>query len=274
MGKGKVYLVGAGPGAADLITVRGAEILSRAEIVFHDALIIDGIWRHCRPDVIRIDVGTRGGTPSAGRQDEIHRFLAEAASRHEVVVRLKGGDPFVFGRGGEEIAFLERRGIPWEVIPGITAGIGGLGLLGLPVTHRNLASSVVLATASEADTGALSDIPWEALATGRVTLVVYQGVGKLDALARRLAARGVPPATPAAIVSRISREDERVVVATLDRIASRAREKGIEAPAILVVGEVVGFWALLGRTRSTPRQSLFFRQAPGEPAALAAGGAA
>ncbi len=271
---GKVYLVGAGPGAADLITVRGAAILARADVVFHDALVTDGIWRHCRPETPRVDVGTRGGRPSAGRQEEIHRLLAEAADRHAVVVRLKGGDPFVFGRGGEEVAFLERRGIPWEAVPGITAGIGGLGLLGLPVTHRNLASSVVLATASEAETGDLADLPWEALAAGRTTLVVYQGVGKLDALARRLVARGIDPETPAAVAARLSWPDERVVMAPLSGIAARAREAGIGAPAVLVAGHVVGLWALLGYRRAEgaggesgvlPEISRFSGAAPGGP---------
>lgn len=250
---GKVYLVGAGPGAADLITVRGADILGRADVVFHDALVTEGIFRHCRPEAEIVDVGTRGGDPSPDRQERIHALLAEAAARHETVARLKGGDPFVFGRGGEEVAFLERSGIPWEAVPGVSAGLGGLGLLGLPVTQRGLASAVTLATAAEAETGGLSDLPWAALAAGRTTLVVYQGVGKLEALTRRLVAGGISPTTPSAVVSRISWEDERAVMAPLSRLPARAREEGIAAPAVLVVGETVGFWALLGRPKSARR---------------------
>src|SRR5262245_55941875 len=151
--RGTVYLTGAGPGAADLLTVRAARILARADIVFHDALVTDDVLHLCPAGCEIVPVGKRCGLPAEGRQEMIHRLLDEASRRHAVVVRLKGGDSGVFGRGGEELAFLVERGIPWEVIPGVSAGIGGVSSLGLPLTHRDLASSVALFTGSQAIRG-------------------------------------------------------------------------------------------------------------------------
>ena len=159
MSNGKVYLVGAGPGAPDLLTVRAARVLGRAEIVFHDALIDKDVLAYCPPECVYVSVGTRCGLSNTRRQDTIHQMLAEAVERYTTVVRLKGGDPCVFGRGGEDVEFLTTHGIAWEVVPGISAGLGGLSLLGLPVTHRDLASSVTLVTGSRNTSGAFEGLP-------------------------------------------------------------------------------------------------------------------
>ncbi len=243
----KVYIIGAGPGAADLITVRGSKVLGKADIVFHDALIPEEMWRWCRADILRVDVGKRCGEDRPGRQDTIHRELVEAARRYRTVVRLKGGDPCVFGRGGEEIAHLAAHGIEWEVVPGISAGVGGASLLGLPLTHRDHASSVILLTASQAESGTLVDIPWHLLSSGRITIVFYLCMGKVGNLAQQLIRNGLAPATPAACLSRISWPDQKTVSGTLASIASAVEASKIMTPGLFIVGDVVAFWEKMGR---------------------------
>src|SRR3989442_11927355 len=159
MSNGKVYLVGAGPGAPDLLTVRAVNVLGRANIVFHDELINKDVLAYCSAECVYVPVGTRCGLSTPRRQDTIHSLLAEAVERYPVVVRLKGGDPCIFGRGGEDVGFLGTHGIAWEGIPGLSAGVGGLSMLGLPVTHRNLASPGTLATGRRRTSGAVEGVP-------------------------------------------------------------------------------------------------------------------
>lgn len=249
MGHGKVYLVGAGPGAPDLLTVRAVQVLGRAEIVFHDALINKEILAYCSPECVLVSVGKRGGMAAAQqRQERIYSLLADAAARYSTVVRLKGGDPGVFGRGGEEVAFLAARGIPWEVVPGISAGIGGLSLLGLPVTHRDLASSVTLYTGSQVASGEVQDFPLPSPLSGAQTLVFYMCFRHIAEIARRLMAHGMPADTFAMCVSWLSYPQQESVVAPLAQLDERVLASQLEAPAIMVVGDVVRFWQSLPRS--------------------------
>jgi uroporphyrin-III C-methyltransferase len=248
--RGKVYLTGAGPGAADLLTVRAARVLARAEAVFHDALVSDEVLALCPPGCRIVPVGKRCGLPAPGRQETIHQLLAEAAAQHRTVVRLKGGDPCVFGRGGEELAFLIEHGIPWEVIPGISSGVGGLSALGLPLTHRDLASSVTLLTGSRALRGEFGGAGPFAL-SGAHTLVFYMGLRHVAAIADDLLRQGLDPSTYALCAARLSALDQKLVAAPLGRIGAEAAATG-ETPALLVVGDVVAFWKDLQAREGKP----------------------
>jgi len=240
--RGKVYLTGAGPGAADLLTVRAARVLARADVVFHDALVTDDVLRLCPAGCEVVPVGKRCGLPAEGRQEMIHRLLDEASRRCAVVVRLKGGDPGVFGRGGEELAFLVERGIPWEVIPGVSAGVGGVSSLGLPLTHRDLASSVALFTGSQAIRGDFGGLVRPFAVDGSQTLVFYMGARHVAAIADDLMRQGMDPATYALCASRISSPSQRLLAAPLAEIGAASSAAAEDTPALLVVGNVVRFW--------------------------------
>lgn len=242
MGNGKVYLVGAGPGAPDLLTVRAVNILGRADVVFHDALIDKDVLAYCPPQCVCVAVGTRCGLADAHRQDAIHQMLAEAVARYTTVVRLKGGDPCVFGRGGEDVEFLTTHGIAWEVVPGISAGIGGLSLLGLPVTHRDLASSVTLVTGSRGKSGAFAGLPATVALNGAHTLVFYMALRHVPDIVQQLLRQGITPDTYAMCVSWLSYPQQKIVAAPLSRLRQAVDEAHMEAPALLVVGDVVQFW--------------------------------
>jgi uroporphyrin-III C-methyltransferase len=242
MANGKVYLVGAGPGAPDLLTVRAVKVLGRADIVFHDALIDKDVLSYCPPECVYVPVGTRCGLSAPRRQDTIHRMLAEAVERSTTVVRLKGGDPCVFGRGGEDVEFLATHGIAWEVVPGISAGIGGLSLLGLPVTHRDLAASVTLLTGSRSTSGAFEGLPAAALPDTAQTLVFYMSFRHVADIVQQLIRHGKPPETYAMCVSWLSYPQQRIVAAPLSRLCEAVAEAQLETPVLLVVGDVVQFW--------------------------------
>jgi len=235
---GVVYLVGAGPGDPGLITVTGLERLRSAEVVVYDRLVDRRLLAAIPADAERIDVGKRPGA-HAMAQDEINQLLVERARAGRRVVRLKGGDPYVFGRGGEEAAHLAEHGVAFEVVPGVTAATAALACAGIPLTHRGRASLAVLVTGHEDPTKPESDINWPALADLKGTLVFYMGVRNARAIAERLIAHGRPAATPAAMVRSGTRPDQRVVAGTLADIAGRAEAAGIDPPALLVVGEVV-----------------------------------
>ena len=233
---GKVYLVGSGPGDPDLLTVKAKRLLEEADVVLHDKLpgpeIIGMI-----PEEKREDVGKRAGgewTP----QEYTNRRLVELAREGEHVVRLKGGDPFVFGRGGEEMEHLASEGIPFEVVPGITSAVGGPGTAGIPVTHRDHASSVSFVTGHEDPTKAESAVEWDALAATGGTIVVLMGVGKLPEYTAALREAGMDPETPVALVERATWPGMAVATGTLDDIAAVRDAEGIEPPAITVIGEV------------------------------------
>jgi len=227
------------------MTVRGREVLGAADVVLHDRLIPDGVLDGLPGDLI--DVGKIGGGDQVP-QEETHRLLLEHARAGRCVVRLKGGDPFVFGRGGEEAQLCAREGIPFEVVPGVTAGVAASAYAGIPVTQRNVASAVAFVTghthpASPAGAGEdpakpETTIDWPALAMFPGTLVFYMGVRRLDRISEQLVAGGRPAQEPAAIIQRGTFADQRVVTAPLAELATRAQEAGIRAPAITVVGPV------------------------------------
>jgi len=242
---GKVYLVGAGPGAADLLTIRAARIISQAQIVFYDGLVSDEVLELCPADCERVPVSKRYGLKSQCRQEAIHRMLEEAVQRYTTVVRLKGGDPGIFGRGGEEVKFLASRKIPWEVVPGISAGVCGLSLLGLPITHRKLASAVTLLTGSQVFSGDLDGIPWPLLVSPSHTLLFYMTLRHVHEISNQLVRHGMNPETHALCVSRLSYPDQEVVATPLARIGDAVSAAALKTPVLLVVGDVVDFWRKL-----------------------------
>jgi uroporphyrin-III C-methyltransferase/precorrin-2 dehydrogenase/sirohydrochlorin ferrochelatase len=230
---GEVVLAGAGPGDADLVTAATRAVLADADVVLHDALIGPDVLRLCGSQARRVDVGKRAGGESVS-QNAINGLMIDAARGGHLVVRLKGGDPFLFGRGGEEVATLRAAGIPVRVIPGVSAALAAPAAADIPLTHRGVAGSVAIVTGHRAD-GATADL--ERLAASVDTLVVLMP-RRLDAIAQRLLAV-LGPDTPAAVISRATTATQQVVRAPLARIAAVAREARIEAPATLVVGAVV-----------------------------------
>lgn len=241
-GRGTVYLVGAGPGDPGLLTLRAARLLRTADIVIHDALVGEGILDLIRPDARRIDVGKRFGGRRT-RQDRINELLIESAASARIVVRLKGGDPFIFGRGGEEALALRAAGIPFRVVPGITAAVGVSAYAGIPLTHRDFASAVTFVTGHEDIDRRTKRVEWESLARLGGTLVIYMGMAGLDAISRRLIEGGRAAGTPAAAIEWGTHARQRTVEAPLSEIAARAGEAGIGAPALVVVGEVAALRA-------------------------------
>ena len=233
---GKVYLVGSGPGDPDLLTVKAKRLLEEADVVLHDKLpgpdIIGMI-----PEEIREDVGKRARGERTSQQYTNER-MAELAHDGKTVVRLKGGDSFVFGRGGEEMVYLAEHGVPFEVVPGVTAAIAGPGVAGIPVTHRDYASSVSFVTGHEDPTKEDSAVDWGALAATGGTIVVLMGVGKLPEYTRELREAGMDPDTPVALVERGTWPDQQVATGTLSTIVDARDDIGIEPPAVTVIGDV------------------------------------
>ncbi len=233
-----VYLVGAGPGDPGLITVRGRECLARARCVVYDALVSEELVNFAPAEAERIYVGKRAGSHAAS-QEEINELLVEKARALGPVCRLKGGDPFVFGRGAEEALHLAACGIPFEVVPGVTSATAAPAYAGIPVTHRGLASSFAVVTGHEDPRKARATVNWSRLALAAETIVVLMGVGRLEEIASALVEHGRAPETPAALVRWATLAEQQTLVAPLGEIAQRAREAGIAPPAVLVVGEVV-----------------------------------
>ena len=232
--QGMVYLVGAGPGDPELLTLKAVRALACADVVMIDDLVDRRVLEHA-PKARVIAVGKRGGCKSTP-QEFIERLMVRLARRGNIVARVKGGDPFVFGRGGEEALTLARAGIPCEVISGITAGIGVPAALGIPVTHRGVARGVTFVTGHTRD-GAGPD--WAALARCGTTLVIYMGLQRVDAIAAALRAAGMSGATPAAAIQHGTMESQKHVVATLATLAAAARNAALGSPALIVIGEVV-----------------------------------
>jgi uroporphyrin-III C-methyltransferase len=235
MSEGTVYLVGSGPGDPDLMTVKARRLIDEADVVLHDKL--PGPSLELVPDGKAEDVGKRAGgdrTP----QEYTNRRLVELATAGKEVVRLKGGDPFVFGRGGEEMEHLVENGIEFEVVPGVTAGVAGPGVAGIPVTHRDHNSTVSFVTGHEDPTKDESAVDWAALAATGGTIVVYMGVGKLPEYTAVLQDAGMAADTPTALVERGTWPDQRVAVGTLADIVAVRDDAGIEPPAVTVIGPV------------------------------------
>lgn len=233
--EGKVLLVGAGPGSPDLITVRGVNALRRADVVLYDRLTHPSLLDYAPAAAERVYAGRAPGAPGDDRQAQLHAVMIAEARRGRVVVRLKGGDPFVFGRGGEEMLALAEAGVDFEVVPGVTSSIGVPGTSLVPVTHRGVAASFAVFAAHEAD-GSSRQVDWE-IAARIDTAVFLMGVERLSTIVRELIAHGRPATTPVAIVERGTRVDEHVTTGTLRTILARAAH--VQPPATIVVGDVV-----------------------------------
>lgn len=234
---GKVYLVGAGPGHPDLLTLKGHDLIRNAEIIIYDRLIQEEVLSVARADAEKIYVGKKPSLHGS-RQAEINRLLGESARRVSLVVRLKGGDPVLFGRGGEEAEYLASQGIPFEVVPGVTAGLSVPMAAGIPVTHRDYSANVALVTGHRRDDKDTKEVDWGALAK-LDTLVFFMSVGKLPEIAQKLIAHGCDPDTDAAIIQMAYWPGEEVVVGTLGTLPQLAEEAGIKPPATIVIGKVV-----------------------------------
>ena len=234
---GHVWLVGAGPGDPGLITVAGLHVLRRADVVVHDRLASAELLAEAPAEALLIDAGKAAGDHTLS-QEEICALLVKHGLAGRRVVRLKGGDPYVFGRGGEEAMSLAAAGVPCTVVPGISSAIGGLSRAGIPVTHRGVASSFAVVTGHEDPTKPASGVDLEQLALSVDTIVVLMGASRLEEIARALISGGRPPSTPAAVVQWAATPDQRTVTAALDGIADAATGAGLGAPALLVVGDV------------------------------------
>lgn len=233
---GKVYLVGAGPGDPELLTLRAARLLAEADVVVHDHLVSAGVLALIGPGVERRYVGKERSHHSMS-QDNINTLLVQMAREGRRVVRLKGGDPFVFGRGGEELQVLAANGVTFEVVPGITAACGVASYAGIPLTHRDFAQSCIFATGHLKDGSC--DLDWPALARPRQTVVIYMGLSGLAEICRQLIAHGLAADWPAAVVSHGTTAGQQVVAATLAALPDAVAEAGLGSPCLTIVGEVV-----------------------------------
>lgn len=236
---GKVYLIGAGPGDPGLITVRGKYLLERAEVVIYDYLASPKLLKHVPPTAELIYAGKRGGAKHTHTQDEINRMLIDNAAAGKNVIRLKGGDPFIFGRGGEEVEQLAAAGIAFEVVPGVTSATAAATYAGIPITHRDYTASVAFLTGHEDPTKADSNIDWERLAVGAGTIVVYMGIKNLPIIIDKLIRYGRDPQTPVAVVRWASTPEQKSVVGTLATITEVVKEAGIKPPSLIIIGDVV-----------------------------------
>ena len=234
----KVYLVGAGPGDPGLLTVKGCELLRAADCVLYDYLVSEEIVKLARPGAELLFVGKRGGQAGI-KQDEINQLLLTKARAHRVVVRLKGGDPFIFGRGGEEAMCLAEAGIPFEIVPGVSAGLAAPAYAGIPLTYRGLSSSVAFITAHEDPTKDATTARLERIATKADTLVFFMGVGRIQQLVDELYAQGRSPLMPVAVIRWGTTAQQEVYVSNLANIAALMTSHDVKPPALIVVGEVV-----------------------------------
>jgi len=250
---GKVYLLGAGPGDPELVTVRARRRLAEADLVLYDALVHPDLLAGCRPDAERVFVGKRAGRASE-RQSDINQRMLDAARAGRVVARLKGGDPYLFGRGSEEAEYLHAAGVEVEVVPGVPSPVAAAAYAGISLSHRELASSIAYVTATESPEKDQSAHDWQKLATATQTLVIFMGIRKLAALMDTLMAHGRAPTCPAAIVQSASLPSQRVIIGTVATIAQLAQQADIGMPALTIVGEVV---RLREQLRWFDRQPLF-----------------
>ena len=245
---GKVYLVGAGPGDPGLFTLKGKTLLECADVVIYDALVSPPILAMVNSQAEKINAGKRRGAHSI-LQPDITQLLIAKAQAHAVVVRLKGGDPFVFGRGGEEMAGLVKAGVDVEVIPGITAGVAAPAYAGIPITHRSYSSSVTFVTGHEAAGKYRPEINWSAIAQGSETIVIYMGIHNLPHIVEQLLTSGLSDQTPVALVRWGTRPDQEELIGTLATIVAQIEATAFKAPAIAVIGPVVNLHRLLASCR-------------------------
>jgi uroporphyrin-III C-methyltransferase len=241
---GKVYLVGAGPGDPGLLTLKGKGLLEHADVVVYDALISPAILAMINPQAEQVDAGKRRGKHSL-LQEETTQLLIEKAREHAVVVRLKGGDPFVFGRGGEEMQDLVAAGVEVEVVPGITSGVAAPAYAGIPVTHRDYNSSVTFVTGHEAAGKYRPELNWGAIAQGAETIVIYMGLHNLSQIVPHFLAAGRPADTPVALIHWGTTPNQRVLIGTLETIVAQMTEAEFVAPTIAVIGNVVALHEIM-----------------------------
>jgi uroporphyrin-III C-methyltransferase len=241
---GKVYLVGAGPGDPGLMTLKGKGLLECADVVVYDALVSPQILGMINPQAEKIDAGKRMGRHSK-LQDETTLLLIEKAQTHAIVVRLKGGDPFIFGRGGEEMEDLVCAGVPVEVVPGITSGLAAPAYAGIPLTHRTYSSSVTFVTGHEAAGKYRPKVNWSAIAHGSETIVIYMGVHNLPYIVSSLSAAGLSDQTPVALIRWGTRPEQEELFGTIGTIVAQVEQAQFEAPAIAVIGDVVKLHGIL-----------------------------
>ncbi len=242
--KGSVWLVGAGPGDPGLLTLHAANALRQADVIVHDALVNEDCLKLARPGAVLEFAGKRGGKPSP-KQRDISLRLVELARAGNRVLRLKGGDPFVFGRGGEEALTLVEHQIPFRIVPGITAGIGGLAYAGIPVTHREVNHAVTFLTGHDSSGLVPDRINWQGIASGSPVIVMYMAMKHIGAIAANLIAGGRSPDEPVAFVCNAATPEQAVLETTLARAEADVEAAGLEPPAIVVVGEVVRLRAAL-----------------------------
>lgn len=235
---GKVYLVGAGPGDIGLFTIKGKECVEKADVVIYDYLASEQILSFARSNAKVIFMGKHGGGPIIP-QKEINRVMVSEAKMGKIVVRLKGGDPFIFGRGGEEAEVLVNEGIAYEIVPGVTAGISVPAYAGIPLTHRDYSSSVLFITGHEDPSKEISSIEWDKIGTGVDTIVIYMGVTTLPSIVSNLIKYRRNPDTPAAVIQWGTTDIQKTITGTLRNIVKKAAAEGIRPPAIIVIGEVV-----------------------------------
>lgn len=245
---GKVYLVGAGPGDPGLFTIKGKTLLEVADVVVYDALVSPQILAMINPNAEKIHAGKRRGFHTMD-QEEITQLLIEKALEDAIVVRLKGGDPFVFGRGGEEMQDLLAAGVSVEVVPGVTAGIAAPAYAGIPLTHRDYSSSVTFVTGHEAAGKYRPEVNWQAIARGSETIVIYMGVHNLPYIVSELTAGGLSPETPVALVRWGTCPEQEELIGTLGAIAQQVEATGFTSPAIVVIGDVVNLHQTLSQCR-------------------------
>ncbi len=241
---GKVYLVGAGPGDPGLMTLKGKGLLECADVVVYDALVSPAILMMINPQAEKIDAGKRMGRHSLLQEETTH-LLIEKAQMEAIVVRLKGGDPFIFGRGGEEMEDLIKAGVPVEVVPGITSGIAAPAYAGIPLTHRLYSSSVTFVTGHEATDKYRPDVNWNAIAHGSETIVIYMGIHNLPYIVEQLQLAGLSPQTPIALVRWGTRPEQEELIGSLETIWAQVEATGFSAPAIAVIGAVVNLHQVL-----------------------------
>jgi uroporphyrin-III C-methyltransferase len=238
---GKVFLVGAGPGGEGLLTIRSREVIDAADVILYDQLPGEEVLSSLPSHAEKIDCGKYGSDHTL-EQEEIEALMVRKAKEGKRVIRLKGGDPFLFGRGGEELEILQKEGIPVELVPGVPSAIAVPGAVGIPLTHRRFASSVTILTGHEDPTKGQSALDWEILARQHGTIVILMGVKNLPRIAEILVAAGKDPETPVAIIERGLRKDQRVTTGRLAEIGRLARETGVKPPAVIVIGDVVSLY--------------------------------
>jgi len=242
---GKVYLVGAGPGDPGLMTVKGLACLKQADVVIYDRLVDESILQEARPDAEKIYVG-KADRLHVLEQDSINQLLLEKAREGKIVVRLKGGDPFVLGRGGEEAQALAAHGIPFEVVPGVTSATAIPAYAGIPVTHRGVASSFTVITGHKASDKGEPRISWDRIAKGADTLVILMGMRNLQNIIDQLIQNGRSPSTPVAVIAQGTTNRQRCVIGTLQDIIGKVQSETLQPPSVIVVGDVVHLRKYLG----------------------------